>query len=150
MKLNKRKPGFTLVETICAMTITVLVLGIGLTLNSITNQKQVLAEQRFFETLKTTIAESSTSARIYRVELRITFRKDSDVLVQIKEKRTTVIRVIPIPRTIKLIGSHVVVITTTGFISPQTIHWYSSKGQLKYSQKFQLGWSGFKLEKKDV
>lgn len=144
------KSGFTLVETICAITITILVLGIGLALDTVLKQKQVLAEQRFFETLKIAIIESNTSARVNKVPLRINFKEDNEVFVQIKENKAVITRIITVPRSIELAGNHLVLVTTTGFISPQTIRWYTPDGKLKYLQKFQLGWSGFKLEKENI
>lgn len=150
MKLIKKKAGFTLVETCCALLIMTLVLGVSTTAIAILNQRQGLAEQRFFETLKTAVDESSTSANIYRTPLQIIFQKDNEVLVQIKTAKAITIRKIPIPKSIKLAGGQLVRVAASGFISPQTVKWYALNGELKYLQKFQLGWSGFKIEKKKV
>ncbi|WP_252893494.1 hypothetical protein [Lentilactobacillus senioris] len=128
-----------------------LVLGVSTTAIAILNQRQGgLAEQRFFETLKTAVNESSTSANIYRTPLQIIFQKDNEVLVQIKTAKAITIRKIPIPKSIKLAGGQLVRVAASGFISPQTVKWYALNGELKYLQKFQLGWSGFKIEKKKV
>ncbi|WP_056978248.1 hypothetical protein [Lentilactobacillus senioris] len=150
MKLIKKKAGFTLIETCCALLIMTLVLGVSTTAIAILNQRQGLAEQRFFETLKTAVNESSTSANIYRTPLQIIFQKDNEVLVQIKTAKAITIRKIPIPKSIKLAGGQLVRVAASGFISPQTVKWYALNGELKYLQKFQLGWSGFKIEKKKV
>lgn len=150
MKLIKKKAGFTLVETCCALLIMTLVLGVSTTAIAILNQRQGLAEQRFFETLKIAVDESSTSANIYRTPLQIIFQKDNGVLVQIKTAKEITIRKIPIPKSIKLASGQLVRVAASGFISPQTVKWYALNGELKYLQKFQLGWSGFKIEKKKV
>lgn len=147
MRQNRFKTGFTLLETICVLTITILVLGISIFLNSILKQKYVLTEQRFFETLKITINEGSISARNNNVPLKIYFQKDRKVIVQTVHAKTIATRRIQSPRSIKLAGNHVISISASVFISPQTIRWYTNDGRLKYLQKFQLGWSGFKLEK---
>ena len=150
MKLNKFKNGFTLVETIVAMTVTILILGIGLMVNTFIQKKRVLAEKQFFETLQAAVNESSLSAKINHTPLQIDFEKRGEVIVQTNVACKITTRKIPIPKTIRLAGHHQVLIATSGFISPQTIRWYGSGGQLKYLQKFQLGWSGFNLEKQEI
>ncbi|GAY73158.1 hypothetical protein [Lentilactobacillus kosonis] len=40
-----------------------------------------------------------------------------------------------------------IIITEGGFTSPRTIHWLDKNGNIKYSQKIQLGWGGFVVEK---
>jgi len=41
-----------------------------------------------------------------------------------------------------------IIITDSGFSSPQSIRWLNDFNQVVYKQKIQLGWGGFVIEEK--
>lgn len=147
MKLNGEREGFTLIETLCVLVVTVMVFSGNLFFTAMLKTKEPKAESRFFDTLKMAVSESSTAAQKNKMPLRVTFWQSVSVSVQVVEHGYLKTRRLIVPRSMRLGDNQVVTIAANGFISPQTVRWYDRSQRLSYLQKFQLGWSGFNVEK---
>lgn len=147
MKRFIKRSGFTMAETIIALAVTGIMVMANLMIIAMMKNQNQIKEKRFFDTVSVIVENIQASAELNNRTNKITFHENGCVTFTLIRNNRYLIKKIQIPTSLKLKQNHSVNVTKNGFISPQTIRWYGTDARLKYKQKFQLGWSGFNLEK---
>lgn len=141
------RKGFTVLELIIYLGIIVSVLLINLMLITViksSHPDNVL----FWQSFKKCWAESQQSARLNNCKYEVLIERAENQVEFIPFSPNAREQILKCPAQLVPYRARRLFINADGYSAPTTVYWYSKNNKTVYLQKFQLGWSGFKVDQK--
>lgn len=142
-QMIKQRDGFTVLELIVYLAVVTSVLMINLMLISYVRETHP-DEKLFWHSFGDSWLQAQQAAKAHECKWLVVVDQ-SEVVFKLFDSRLDT-EVVKLPGDLIPAAARKLYISQDGFTQPTTINWYSRKGNLKYHQTFQLGWSGFKVE----
>ncbi len=149
MKFKNRR-GFTVVELLVYLAVIIGILMINLMLIKVVeagNPSERIFWNSFDSAWNRMIMNAKAEDIYYRVSIR-----DTDVTFypMYARRHAGPIRSehIKVPGSMHVRSAKTLTATDDGFTAPTTVVWLDQDGQVKYDQKIQMGWSGYRVEKR--
>lgn len=150
MKCKNRR-AFTVVELIVYLGVVMGVLMINLMLIKVV-QAGNPSEAMFWRSFQSAWTEMTLNAKANHISYRIAIRGKDVIFSPMNVKRIHFDEVneerISVPDSIHVRSQRNMIAYDDGFASPTEIIWLDRDGKIKYYQKVQMGWSGYRVERK--
>lgn len=149
MKFKNRR-SFTVIELLVYLAVIIGILMINLMLIKVVeagNPSERIFWNSFDSAWNRMIMNAKAEDIYYRVSIR-----DTDVTFypMYARRHAGPIRSenIKVPGSMHVRSAKTLTATDDGFTAPTTVVWLDQDGQVKYDQKIQMGWSGYRVEKR--
>ncbi|MEE8825232.1 hypothetical protein LASUN_12460 [Lentilactobacillus sunkii] len=146
----RNKRAFTVIELIVYLGVIIGILMINLMLIKVV-QAGNSSETIFWHSFQSAWTRMTLNAKADDISYRVTIRKQVVIFFPMNLKRAHFDTVheerIPVPDFIHVNQVRILIAHDDGFSAPTTIIWLGKDNNVKYYQKVQMGWSGYRVEK---
>ncbi|KRK59085.1 prepilin-type N-terminal cleavage/methylation domain-containing protein [Lentilactobacillus hilgardii] len=142
------RKGFTVLELIIYLGIVSCVLLINLVLISFIKGNHI-ENRLFWHSFQECWTQAQQTARVNHCKYEVMIETESQQVVFKPYHPKIRKQVLKCPNGLVPHNARHLFINSNGYASPTTIYWQSKSGKEIYLQKIQLGWSGFRIEKKN-
>lgn len=134
MSWHKNSAGFTLIETVVVLSITLLIVGFGML--KFHASRQIQTERTFISATLALVERAKSQATRREVMVIISFDRR---FVWYREGAKTPVAKIGIPQTLRLIQGRRIILAGSRMVTPTSLVFVSTR-RIEYTLKPQLGW----------